>query len=158
MSKSSLVLLALAALTSACGASRFGGEGLRASIDVDEVARYDRLIDAGLDAYEAELEAAAHQRYATRRAALDAARDLGSESRMIHHIRVSLASEGLRVEHLCHFSADHPGYANAQRAVYRERMDEWAHLLDAIAEAPVDGSERGASLTASLSVADHGDG
>lgn len=154
MPKHTLVLLALATLCGACGASRPGTDlAIRAPIDAREVARYDRLINAGLDAYEAELEAAAEQEYPSRRAALDAARDLGSEARMIHHIRASLASEGLSVEHLCQFSADHPGYANAQRSIYRTRFASWENLVDAIATATVTvRPESGAELTASAAL------
>ncbi|MBO6938035.1 MAG: hypothetical protein JJ863_23910 [Deltaproteobacteria bacterium] len=157
MTKSVLTMLALATLTSACGAS--ANLDVRASLDGHEVYRYDRLIDAGLEEYEAELEAAAQREYPSRLAALEAARDLGSESRMIHHIRASLASEGLTVANLCQFSAEHPGYANGQRSVYRERMARWEELLEEISTATVvPMPESGEALTASAVLGDPSDG
>ena len=158
MAKSILVSFALATVLSACGAAGPRGTDLaiRAPIDAREVARYHQLINAGLDAYEAELEAATHREYPSRRAALDAARDLGSETRMIHHIRSSLVSEGLSVEHLCQFSADHPGYANAQRPNYRQRTEAWKTLVERIATAPVaERPDNGSELTASLDIERH---
>ncbi len=160
MSKSVLFLLALATLSSACGASNGGAHaGFYGSIDAREVRRYERIINAGLDAYEQELREAGEREYPSRLAALEAARSLGSEARMIHHIRRSLASEGLSVEHLCQFSADHPGYPDSQRRVYRARMERWNELVDHIATAPVSSDvESGEALASGPATDSRNDG
>jgi len=139
MSKFVLVLVVLSTLCGACGASssRGGSSLLSAEIQLGQTRRYNAVMEAALDAYETELEEAANQSYATRAEALDNARKLGSEGRLMMHIRTALQAEGLSVDDLCHFASANPGYADTQRAIYSQRSERMESLLETIASAPL---------------------
>ena len=138
MSKSVFLVVLLSCWSAACGAGQpTRPPAVAAEPQLAQSRTFDGLMSAALDAYEAELEEAANQFYTSRQASLERARSLGSESRLLFHIRTALQAEGLAVDDLCRYSSDNPGYADHQRKRYIERRDRIDSLLEAIASAPV---------------------